>query len=252
MIQLKRPIVFFDVETTGTDKTLDRIIEISVCKLGVDYQQQIKTRRVNPMIPIPEEVTKIHGIKNEDVANEPEFRAIAKGIHQFISGCDIAGFNSNTFDVPFLYNEFERAGIVWDYTLHNFIDVCNIYKIKEPRTLSEAVKFYIGGTHEDAHSAEADVLATMNVLVKQLEKYPDLPTDMEELYKQSNYGHKLIDLNGWFKYDASGENIIFNKGTNRGKKVMDKVQYLEWMLNHDFSSDVKLICRKLIAQSKNQ
>lgn len=247
-MELKKPIAFIDLETTGTDINNDRIVEISICKVNLDFSREVKTRRVNPGILIPAGASEIHGIKDEDVANEPPFRSIAKGIHAFIDGCDIGGFNSNNFDIPLLFNEFERSGIQWDYTKCNFIDVGNIYKIKEPRTLAAAVKFYTGENIENAHSAEADINATVDVFFKQLEKYDDVPTTAEELHLYCNYGKRSIDLSGWFAYADDGVTVLFNKGKHKDKKVSENLDYIEWMLRTPFPSDVHKYCLEFINQ----
>lgn len=252
-MELKKPIAFIDLETTGTDINKDRIVEISICKVNLDLSREVKTRRVNPGIPIPAGASEIHGIKDEDVANEPPFRSIAKGIHAFIDGCDIGGFNSTNFDIPLLLNEFSRSDVEWDYTQCNLIDACNIYKIKEPRTLAAAVKFYTGEDIENAHSAEADINATVDVFFKQLEMYDDVPKTAKELHLYCNYGRKMIDLSGWFIYAEDGKTIIINKGKKCfGKKMIDNIEYLYWMLGAELPADTKMYCRKFIEESKNR
>lgn len=173
-LKLNRPIVFFDLETTGTNISSDRIVEISLIKLHPDGRVLEKTRRVNPEMHIPESATAIHHITDEDVASEPTFRQIASSLAQLISGCDIAGFNSNRFDIPLLDAEFERAGVDFDLTKSRFIDVQTIYHKKEPRTLVAAYRYYCDKNLEEAHSALADTRATMEVLMAQLERYDDL------------------------------------------------------------------------------
>ena len=246
MLQLEKPLAFIDIESTGTNKETDRIIELAIIILNPDGSEIIKCKRFNPGMPIPAESTAIHGIKDEDVAMEPPFSKYARSIHDVIMDCDIAGFGSNFFDVPLLHKEFSRSGIYWDYTKVNFIDVGNIFKIQEPRTLSAAVKFYTGEDHSDAHSAEADVKATIAVFKKQLERY-ELPSTVKELYIFSNYGKPILDLSGKFTYDETG-NIILNFGPHRGKVAKDHPDFIDWMLNKaDFPTDTNEVCRKILS-----
>lgn len=171
-LNLKRPIVFFDLETTGVDTAKDRIVEISMVKVMPDGEQIVKTRKLNPGMHIPAEATAIHGITDEDVRDCPTFAQVAKSLEQFIRGCDFGGFNSNRFDLPVLVEEFLRAGVDVDFKRRRFVDVQNIFHKKEQRTLVAAYKFYCDKDLEDAHSAEADTLATYEVLMAQLERYP--------------------------------------------------------------------------------
>lgn len=248
-MDIERPIVFVDLETTGTNTSTDRIVEISICKLHPNEDREIKTRRVNPDYPIPVSASEVHGIKYEDVKDEPVFKLLAKGIYEFISGCDFAGFNSNRFDVPLLFAEFERSGIVWDYSDVNFIDVGTIFVRCEPRTLSAAAKFYLGRDIENAHSAEADITATVDVFFAQIEKYPDLPKTVTEMATYSNYDKPILDLSGWFAHDESGA-IIFAKGKNKGLRAIDNRDYVDWMrykcVNPPMPTDVKNICDKIL------
>jgi DNA polymerase-3 subunit epsilon len=242
---LERPIVFFDLETTGTDKNFDRIVEISMLKLYPDSNQEIKTTRVNPLITIPKAASDVHGIADEDVKAYPTFRQIAKAVLNFLTGCDIAGYNSNAFDVPFLYNEFHRAGVVWDYSGINFIDVGNIFKRKNERTLAAAYKFYCGEDLQNAHSAEADIIATMEVFKAQVTKHDDLPTSAPELAKYSNFDKEIIDLGGCFSKDETGD-YVFNFGKHKGKKCHEELSYLEWMRGANFLPDAIQICNSIL------
>ena len=174
-LNLKRPIIFFDLETTGIDIARDRIVEISMVKVMPDGEEIVRTRRINPGMPIPAEATAIHGITNEDVKDCPLFPQIAKSLAQFIEGCDFGGFNSNRFDLPMLVEEFMRAGVDVDFRKRKFIDVQNIFHKMEQRTLVAAYKFYCGKDLADAHSAEADTLATYEVLKAQLDRYGEWP-----------------------------------------------------------------------------
>lgn len=162
-MKIEKPIVFFDVETTGVDTTKDQIIEIALIKLSPDGSMEEKTRRIKPIVPISEGAEEVHGISEEDLKDCPTFDRVAKSLLNYIYGCDIAGFNSNNFDVPILYAEFERAGFIWDYSNVNFIDVSNIYRIMNPRTLVQAYKDYCGKDLDDAHEALADTRATLEV-----------------------------------------------------------------------------------------
>ena len=180
-LNLKRPIIFFDLETTGVDTAKDRIVEISMAKIMPDGEEIVKTRKLNPEMHIPEEATAIHGITDEDVKDCPTFAQVAKSLEQFIRGCDFGGFNSNRFDLPGLVEEVRRAGVDVDFKRRKFIDVQNIFHKKEQRTLVAAYKFYCDKDLDDAHSAEADTLATYEVLKAQLERYPDLENDIDKL-----------------------------------------------------------------------
>jgi len=176
-INLKRPLLFLDLETTGLNIATDRIVEICVLKLNTDGTREVKTRRINPTIPISPEAQAIHGISNEDVANEPTFREIAKSLANWMEGCDIAGYNSTKFDVPMLSEEFLRAGIDFNFRKRKLIDVQNIFHKMEQRTLKAAYRFYCDKDLENAHSAEADTIATMEILESQLDRYPRGPAE---------------------------------------------------------------------------
>lgn len=258
-------IVFIDLETTGADKKKDRIIEISVIKLSsfsfgyLRYlltgelsteTMEMKTVRVNPGIVIPAGASAVHGITDEDVKDKPLFKNIAKALYEFIFGCDIAGFNSNSFDIPLLYAEFLRAGIVWDYSNINFIDVCNIYKRKQERNLAAAYQHYFGKDLKSAHSAQADVLATMEILHEQMGQYPDLPQTIKELALYSNFDRPRYDIDNVFSKDDSGD-WIFNKGKHKGLKAKFYLDYLSWMVREEtFFPDAKEIARTIMGNVK--
>ncbi len=242
-LQLERPIVFFDLETTTADSNTARIVEISLVKLYPNGNKDVKTRLVNPGVDIPDESSKIHGIFNDDVKDKLTFKQIAKAILKFIQGCDLGGYNSNKFDIPVLFNEFLRAGITWDYSKHQLIDVFNIFRQKEKRDLSAASIFYLGKSLVGAHSAEADIIATVDILGAQLERYPDLPRTVGELSNYTAYGKELIDR------DKDGD-IIFSFGNKKGLKCKHQKEYLQWMVGHDFSEDVKMVARKLLVDNK--
>lgn len=243
---LERPLVFFDIETTGLDKNKDKIVEISMVKVNPDGSKQSMTERINPLVPIPESVSLVHGITDEDVKDCPTFKERAGAIATFLRGCDVGGFNSNNFDIPFLYNEITNAGFVWDVDYARFVDVGNLFKIHEPRTLTGAVKFYLDADHSEAHSAEADVMATIDVFQAMIDKY-ELPEDMETLAEHCNFGNKRLGVSGHFTYDANGE-IVFNFGKHKGELAKENKSYLYWMQNADFPPDtigiVKDILRK--------
>lgn len=246
MLQLLRPLIFADFETTGTDTQNDRIIEYSFCKLMPDGSKEIKTGRINPTILIPEGATAVHGITNDDVKDSPLFKQKAKGLLSFIEDCDLGGFNSNSFDYPLLYAEFNRAGIEWDYSKHNLVDPGNIFKIQEARTLAAAYKFYCGKDLEGAHGAENDILATVEVFQSQLERYPDLPQTIKELALYSNYGVQRLDMGGKFVMDKDGKTILFNLGKLKGQPAKD-YGFLNWMLfKADFPPDTRKIAKQLI------
>lgn len=245
-LKLKRPIVFFDLETTGVDTATDRIVEISLVKVMPDGTKQIKTRRINPEMHIPEQATAVHGITDEDVAGEPTFKQIAKSLAQFIEGCDFGGFNSNRFDLPLLVEEFMRVGVEVDFRKRKFVDVQNIFHKKEQRTLVAAYKFYCDKDLENAHSAEADTMATYEVLEAQIERYGDIGATVEELAEFSTHG-AVADFAGRIAYNEKGEEI-FTFGKYKGQSVEEifrkEPSYYTWMMNGDFP----LFTKKVITE----
>lgn len=250
-IQLKRPLVFLDLETTGLNVATDRIVEICVLKLNLDGTQDIKTRRLNPTIPISPQAQAIHGISNEDVAHEPTFKEIAKSLAQWMEGCDIAGYNSTKFDVPMLAEEFLRAGVEYDFRKRKLIDVQNIFHKMEQRTLKAAYKFYCDKELEDAHSAEADTIATKEVLECQLERYPDdLQNDITFLAEFSTRT-EFLDYAG--RIALNDDNLpVFNFGKHRGKPVAEILKtepsYYDWMMRGDFTLDTKKVLTEIKLQ----
>ena len=246
-IQLKRPIIFFDLETTGVDTSKDRIVEISMVKVGVDGSKQVKTRRINPEMPIPAEATAVHGITDDDVKDEPTFRQIAKSLAQFIEGCDFGGFNSNRFDLPMLVEEFLRVGVEVDFKRRKFIDVQNIFHKKEQRTLVAAYKFYCDKDLENAHSAEADTLATYEVLEAQIERYGDIGSTVDELAAFST-NNEVVDFAGRIALNDKGEEI-FTFGKYKGQKVEDvfrrEPSYYAWMMDGDFPLYTKKVITEI-------
>ena len=246
-LQLKRPIIFFDLETTGVDTSKDRIVEISMVKVGVDGTKQVKTRRINPEMPIPAEATAVHGITDDDVRDEPTFRQIAKSLAQFIEGCDFGGFNSNRFDLPVLVEEFMRAGVEVDFKRRKFVDVQNIFHKKEQRTLVAAYKFYCDKDLENAHSAEADTLATYEVLEAQIERYGDIGTTVEELAEFSTHGESPA-FAGRIALDDKGA-VVLTLGKYKGQRVEDvfrrEPSYYSWMMDGDFPLYTKKVITEI-------
>ena len=240
-LKLSRPIIFFDLETTGTNIQTDRIVEISLVKLMPNGSLHSKTRRINPEMPIPAEASAIHHITDEDVAGEPTFRQIAASLASQLSGCDIAGFNSNRFDIPLLDQEFHRAGMDFDFSKAKFIDVQTIYHKKEPRTLIAAYRYYCGKDLTEAHSALADTTATMEVLLAQLEKYDDLPCEVGPLSEYA-CNNRNVDLMGRLVFDDQGREII-NFGKYKGKLAEEVLSrdpgYYSWIMGGDFAQNTK-------------
>jgi len=240
-LNLERPVIFFDLETTGTDILRDRIVEISMIKVMPDGTDIQRTVRVNPGCPIPPEATAIHHITDEDVAGEPQFKEIAAWLAAGFQGCDLAGFNSNRFDIPLLAEEFARAGIDFDFSAARFIDVQTIFHKKEQRTLSAAYKFYCHKNLEDAHSADADTRATYEVLMAQLDHYDDLPNDVAQLSDYSAQ-NRNVDLMGRLIYDDQRREVI-NFGKYKGQLAADILRrdpgYFSWIQQGDFPSNTK-------------
>lgn len=247
-LNLKNPLVFFDLETTGVNINTDRIVEICYLKVYPNGNEESKTMRINPEMHIPEQSSAVHGIYDEDVADCPTFKEVAKVIARDIEGCDLAGFNSNRFDVPLLAEEFLRAGVDIDMSRRKFIDVQVIYHKLEQRTLSAAYKFYCDKNLEDAHTAEADTRATYEVLKAQLDRYPEaLQNDMGFLSEYSSFTHN-VDFAGRMVYNE--ENIpTFNFGKYKGKPVEEVLQkdpgYYSWMLQGDFTLNTKQMLTRI-------
>jgi len=240
-LNLKNPLIFFDLETTGIDVAADRIVEMSYLKIYPNGEEESKTIRVNPTIPIPAKVTAIHGISDEDVKDAPRFSEIAKNLVQVFEGCDFAGYNSNKFDLPLLAEEFLRANVDIDLKKRKFVDIQVIFHKKEQRTLSAAYKFYCDKDLANAHTAEADTKATYEVLKAQLERYNDLPNDIDELSKYSSH-NRNADFLGRIVYDDEGHEI-FNFGKYKGQRVEEVLKkdsgYYGWMMNGQFPLHTK-------------
>ena len=242
-LKLKNPLIFFDLETTGINIITDRIVELSYFKIWPNGDEELRTFKINPTIPIPLNSTKIHGITDEDVKDSPTFSEIAKTLSKTLEGCDLAGYNSNKFDIPLLAEEFIRSGVDIDLKKRKFIDVQVIFHKKEQRTLSAAYKFYCNKDLEKAHSAEADTKATYEILKAQLEKYPDLSNEIDQLAEYSSH-NRNVDFVGRIIYNEQEEEI-FNFGKYKGQKVEDVFRkdpaYYSWMINNDFPSYTKKI-----------
>jgi DNA polymerase-3 subunit epsilon len=240
-LHLKRPLVVFDLETTGMSVNTDRIVEFSYIKVMPDGTENIKTLRFNPGIPIPHEVSLIHGIYDEDVKNAPLFKQKAKELAEEFKGCDFAGFNSNKFDFPLLVEEFLRAGVEFDVENRKFVDAQRIFHMMEQRTLTAAYKFYCNKELINAHSAEADTIATLEVLKAQIERYENLENDVDFLHNFTKQD-KNVDLAGRMVYNNDGV-PVFNFGKHKGKPVQEVFKadfgYYDWMMNGDFAEDTK-------------
>lgn len=240
-LQLTRPLAFIDLETTGTNVATDRIIEIAIVKVMPDRSVQNKVRRINPGMPIPAVTTAIHGISDDDVKDMPLFKQVANELRQFMEHCDIAGYNSNRFDIPMLVEEFLRAGLTFEVDSRRFIDVQKIFHLMEKRTLSAAYKFYCDKDLINAHSAEADAIATYEILEAQLIRYESLlKPDVDALAtftKEDDYvdfARRIIMQNGV---------EMFNFGKYKGRPVRDVLkaepQYYDWMMKADFPLNTK-------------
>lgn len=247
-LELTKPICFFDLETTGTNIATDRIVEISVLKVYPNGNKESRTWLVNPEMPIPAEVSAIHGITDEKVANEPTFAELAGQIWQLMKDCDLAGYNSDRFDVPLLAEEMLRAGIDFELKNNVTVDVQTIFHKKEKRTLEAAYKFYCDKELTNAHSAEADTEATFEVLLSQLDRYPDLGTNVKKLSEYTKR-RQAVDFAGFIVLDKEGEEI-FAFGKHKGRKVSDVLEkepgYFGWILNADFP----LYTKKVLTQIK--
>ncbi len=253
-LKLKNPLVFFDLETTGTNINTDRIVEICYLKVYPNGNEESKTMRINPGMPIPAEASAVHGIYDADVAGCPTFKEVARKVAADIEGCDLAGFNSNRFDIPVLAEEFLRAGVDIDLSRRKFVDVQVIFHKMEQRTLSAAYKFYCSKNLEDAHSAEADTRATYEVLMAQLDRYPDLQNDVAFLSGFSSF-NRNVDFAGRMVYDDKGVEI-FNFGKYKGSPVSEVLKrdpgYYSWILNSDFTLNTKAMLTKIRLREMTQ
>ncbi|MBL7773531.1 MAG: 3'-5' exonuclease [Chitinophagaceae bacterium] len=248
-LQLNRPIACVDLETTGISITQDRIVEISIIKVHPNQDTEIRTRRINPGIPIPAEASAVHGIFDKDVENEPSFKSLANGIKQFLENCDLCGFNSNKFDFPILTEEFLRAGLEVDFRDRHLVDVQQIFFKKEPRNLAAAYQFYCNKELINSHSAEADALATIEILDAQIKRYDDLQNDVAALALFSK-GDDFLDYSRRIK--LVNKVPVFNFGKYKDKPVQEilqkEPQYYDWMMKGDFALDTKNVLTKLYHQ----
>lgn len=252
-LKLKNPLAFFDLETTGTSVSKDRIVEISILKIMPNGEQDLRTDRINPGIPIPPESSLIHGIYDEDVRDKPSFKEIGKTLVRFLEGCDLSGFNIIRFDVPLLVEEFLRCDISFDVSKRKLIDSQKLFHLMEKRTLSAAYKFYCNKNLEDAHSAEADTKASYEILKSQVDRYNGeivvdikgtklgvIENNMDVLHKITL--NNMVDLAGRIIYNDSGE-PIFNFGKHKNKTVTEVLNkepaYYDWIINSDFTLDTK-------------
>lgn len=236
-LKLIRPIIFFDLETTGLQIAKDRIVEIAILKVYPNGNKESKTWLVNPTIPIPKETTAIHGISDEKVSNEPSFKELAPEIFKLIHNCDLAGYNSNKFDIPLLAEEFLRSGIDFDLKNKKTIDVQNIFHKLEQRTLIAAYKFYCNKELVNAHSAKNDTIATYEVLLAQIKKYEELENNVDFLSKFSEKGGKSADLAGFIRFNEKGEEILsFGKYRNTTLEDIWKKNpgYFSWINQAEF------------------
>ena len=266
-LSLTRPIAFFDLETTGIKVATDRIVEICIHKVNVDGTSKTKTLKINPEMPIPPEVTEIHGITDEDVKDAPKFSEVAHELAHFLENCDLAGFNSNHFDIPLLAEEFLRSGVDFDLKGRRFVDVQNIFHKMEPRNLLAAYKFYCNKDLENAHSAEADTIATFEILKAQLDRYQDVPfkdrqgkvskpivNDMKSL-SDFTYITKSVDLIGHIVYNDKKEEV-FNFGKHKGKRVEDvfktEPSYYDWIMKSEFPLSTKKVITSIKLRGFNK
>lgn len=267
LLQLKNPVVVLDLETTGMNIVTDRIVEIALLKIHIDGSEEEKLMLINPEIPIPPEVSQIHGIRDEDVKDKPTFKEVAKTLAKFMEGCDLCGFNSNRFDIPLLAEEFIRADVDIDLKKHKFIDVQAIFHKMEKRTLAAAFKFYCNKELVDAHSAMADTKATYEVLKAQLDMYKDvvfddgkgvktipIVNDMEKLSEFSSYDQN-VDFVGRIVYDEKGVEV-FNFGKNKGvpveKVLREQPGYYGWMMDSEFPLYTKKVLTRLKLKMMNK
>lgn len=241
MLQLKRPIVFIDLETTGVSLSTDRIVEIAMVKILTDGSRQVKRKLINPEMPIPKEASDIHGITGDMVKDAPTFKQAGNEIKMFMENCDLGGYNSNRFDIPILMEEFLRAGMDVDLSTRKMIDVQHIFYTMEPRTLSAAYKFFCEKELVGAHSAETDVNATIDVLMAQLKRYEKLGDTVDSILGIIGED-KIVDYARRFSFNDSGREV-FNFGKHKGRAVADVLkaepQYYDWMMRGDFPLHTK-------------
>ncbi len=250
-LNLRKPLVILDLETTGVNIASDRIVEFSALKVSPGGAEEWLTLRLNPGIPISPEATRIHGISDADVANEPHFKDVARRIAAFLEGCDLAGFNSMKFDIPILCEEFLRVNVDFNPARHRYVDVQVIFHKKEQRTLSAAYRFYCDMELENAHSSKADTAATYEILKAQLDRYPDLENDIDKLSTFSSFNNNA-DLAGRIIFNEQGQEV-FNFGKHKGKPVeqvfREEPSYYSWMMNGDFPLNTKQVITAIKVRS---
>ena len=266
-LNLTRPIAFFDLETTGIKVATDRIVELCIHRINADGSTKTKTLRINPEVPIPPEVTAIHGITDEDVKDAPKFREVAHELAHFLDNCDLAGFNSNHFDIPLLVEEFLRAGVDFELKGRRFVDIQNIFHKMEPRNLHAAYKFYCDKELVNAHSAEADTIATFEILKAQLDRYKEVVfkdkkgivtqpvvNDIKAL-SEFSYTSKSADLVGQIVFNDKNEEI-FNFGKHKGKLVSEvfknEPSYYDWIMKSEFTLSTKKVVTSIKLRGFNK
>lgn len=249
-LRLERPLVSFDLETTGLNVQRDRIVEISCVKIYPNGEREVKTRRLNPEQPISAEATEVHGIRDEDVADEPTFEQVGRSLFSFVEDCDLTGFNLSSFDLPILAREFDRLGLGFPAPNTRVVDSRRIFIAKEPRTLQAAFALYCGRELDGAHSAEVDAIAAAEVLLAQIERYPDLPDDLDALDEFCHPNRKeWVDGAGKLQW-KDGE-VVLTFGKYRGKSLRRLTEedrgYLEWVAKADFPPDVVQVISDALA-----
>ncbi len=252
-LKLDRPLVVFDIESTGTSPRKDRIIELAAIKVSPAGSEERKCWLLNPGIPIPPETTAIHGITDEIVKDCPTFADKANEIFEFFRDCDLSGFNADRFDIPCLEEEFARVGLNFAATARRHVDVQRIYHKMEPRDLTAAVKFYLGRPHEGAHGAEADAAATLEVLKAQMQKYPALPKTSAEMDEYLVPHDPLnADRNGMLRWKDGELTVNFGKkkGESLTKLMLNEPNYLRWLMKGDFDSEVRMIVKDLLENGR--
>ena len=246
-LNLTRPIAFFDLETTGTQPATDRIVEIAIHKILPSGETETYVRRVNPGMPIPAGASAVHGIFDEDVKDAPTFRMLSEEIKTFLDSTDLAGFNSNRFDIPMLVEEFLRIGVEFEMQGRRTIDILHIFHKMEQRNLTAAYKFYCGKELSNAHQAEADVIATYEVAMAQLDRYSELENDVDFLHRFTS-NDAMVDFGGRIVRDPSGMEV-FNFGKHKGKSVKEilteEPSYYNWMMDGDFPLHTKKMLKEL-------
>lgn len=251
MLQLKKPLAFIDLETTGVNLGIDRIVEIAIVKVLPDGTRNVKRKLVNPEMPIPKAASDVHGITDEMVKDAPTFKQIAQELKQMLDGCDLGGFNSNRFDIPLLMEEFLRVEVDFDMKNRKLIDVQNIYHKLEPRTLGAAYKFYCNKDLEGAHSSEVDASATFEILNAQVEKYPEIGNTVDSILKYFG-DDQVVDFARRFVMENGVE--VFNFGKHKGRPVAEVLnaepQYYDWMMKGDFPQHTKQKLNEIYTRTK--